>query len=171
MPKDHRPKTQSRRLLIFHPITVVVLAIGAALVYAAWITWRFRGDAGNQLVYVAPIVAPFVAFLLDRAQRIGLWRVAIFLIDFVVVGTSMMRVIGNVPYVSGHTFFLTYAVLGPGSWITRITAALVMVEVIYLKYFVWHDFVTSSTGIVLGSAAALLAHRFGRARNSIRQNY
>ena len=170
--KDPRPKTQVLSLLIFHPIVVLVLAIGAALVYAAWITWRFRGDnVGNQLIYVVPIVVPFVAFLLDRASRIGFWRVAIFVIDFVVVGTSLMRVIGNVPYVSGHSFFLTYAILGPGSWITRITAALVMVEVIYLKYFVWHDFVTSSTGILLGTAAALLAHWFSRSGNSVQQDY
>lgn len=74
----------------------------------------------------------------------------------------MMRVIGKVPYVSGHTLFLTYAILGPASRVTRITASLVMLEVIYLKYFVWHDPVSSSTGIVLGMIAAVTARRFGR---------
>ena len=183
--EDQRPKTkdQKRKLkvqdaetnfhhLIFHPIAVLVLAVGAALIYAAWIARHTRGDnLQSQLIYVVPIVVPFVAFLLDRAQRIGVWSVGIFIVDFVVVGTSMMRVIGNVPYVSGHSFFLTYAILAPVSWVTRITAAVVMVEVIYLKYFVWHDFVTSSTGIVLGTAAALLAHWFRRSRNSIRTDY
>jgi len=37
-----------------------------------------------------------------------------------------------------------------------------MLEVIYLKYFVWHDPITSSTGIVLGTIAAMSARRFGR---------
>ena len=166
--KVQDPETNFHHL-IFHPIAVLVLAIGAALVYAAWITRNSRGDQpGSQLVYVVPILVPFVAFLLDRAHRIGVWRVPIFAIDLVVVGTSMMRVIGNVPYVSGHSFFLTYAILGPGAWVTRATAALVMVEVIYLKYFVWHDFVTSSTGIVLGTLAALLAHWFSRSRDANR---
>jgi hypothetical protein len=74
----------------------------------------------------------------------------------------MMRVIGNVPYVSGHTLFLSYAILGPASRITRITASLVMLEVIYLKYFVWHDPITSTTGILLGTIAAVIARRFRR---------
>ncbi|HSS22726.1 MAG TPA: hypothetical protein VLL54_21820 [Pyrinomonadaceae bacterium] len=165
--EDQRPQTKVQdpetnfHHLIFHPLSVLLLSVSAALVYAGWVRWRFGGDQlGNQLVYVVPIVVPFVAFLLDRAHRIGVWRPAIFLIDFVVVGTSILRVIGNVPYVSGHSFFLTYAILGPGARITKITAALVMVEVIYLKYFVWHDFITSSTGILLGAIAAVLAHRF-----------
>ena len=37
-----------------------------------------------------------------------------------------------------------------------------MLEVIYLKYFVWHDPITSSSGIVLGAIAAVTARRFGR---------
>lgn len=74
----------------------------------------------------------------------------------------MMRVIGNVPYISGHTLFLSYAILGPASRVTRITASLVMLEVIYLKYFVWHDPITSSSGIVLGAIAAVTARRFGK---------
>lgn len=56
----------------------------------------------------------------------------------------------------GHALFLTYAILRPGSIVTRITAGIVMVEVIYLKYFVWHDFITSTMGIILASLAALL---------------
>ena len=73
-----------------------------------------------------------------------------------------MRVVGNVPFVSGHTLFLSYAILGPASRVTRITASLIMLEVIYLKYFVWHDPITSTSGIVLGTIAALIARRFGR---------
>jgi len=74
----------------------------------------------------------------------------------------MMRVVSHLPYVSGHTLFLTYAILSPASRVTRITAALVMIEVIYLKYFVWHDPVTSSIGILLGTIAALIAQRLGK---------
>jgi len=151
------------RSLIFHPFVVLVLSIGAALLYAVWITRRFGDqDLQNQFVYVVPIVVPFFSFLLDRAEQFHKLRIAGLAIDLVVVGTAIMRVVGNVPFVSGHTLFLSYAILGPASRVTRITASLVMLEVIYLKYFVWHDPITSTSGIVLGTIGALIARRFGR---------
>jgi hypothetical protein len=151
------------RSLIFHPIVVLVLSIAGASLYAVWVTWRFGGqNLQSQYLYVVPIIVPFLSFLLDRSERIKRGSVAGLAIDFLVVGTSMMRVIGHVPYISGHTLFLSYAIIGPASRVTRITASLVMLEVIYLKYFVWHDPVSSSAGIVLGIVAAVIARRFGR---------
>jgi len=149
--------------LIFHPVIVLLLSIGGALLYAVWVNWRFGGrNLQNQYFYVVPIVVPFLSFLLDRSERIKRVSITGLAIDLLVVGTSMMRVIGDVPYISGHTLFLSYAILGPASRVTRITASLVMLEVIYLKYFVWHDPITSSTGVVLGTIAAMMARRFGR---------
>lgn len=136
----------------------MLLSLLGALVYAVWITWRFGGrNLENQYLYVVPIVVPFVSFLLDRAEQIHRLTVAGVAVDFLVVGTSLMRVVAYVPFVSGHTLFLTYAILGPASRVTQITAGLVMLEVIYLKYFVWHDPITSTVGIVLGIIAALIA--------------
>ena len=158
----HGGPSLKTRPLIFHSCVVLLLSTGGALLYAGWITWRLDGrNLENQYVYVVPIVIPFVSFLLDRAERIQELKVLGLVVDVLVVGTSMMRVIGDVPFISGHTLFLTYAILGPASRVTRITSSLVMLEVIYLKYFVWHDPVTSSTGIVLGTIAALVTHRFG----------
>jgi hypothetical protein len=148
--------------LKFHPFVVIGLSIGGALLYTVWITWRFGGhNLQSQYLYVVPILVPFLSFLLDRSERIKRGSIAGLVIDCLVVGTSMMRVIGTVPYISGHTLFLTYAILGPASRVTRITASLVMLEVIYLKYFVWHDPVSSSAGIVLGTIAAVATRRFG----------
>jgi hypothetical protein len=153
----------SLRIRPFHPSIVLLLSIGVALFYAVWVTWRFGGrNLENQYLNVVPIVVPFVSFLLDRAEQIHQLRIARLVIHLLVVGTSMMRVVGNVPFVSGHTLFLSYAILGPASRVTRITASLVMLDVIYLKYFVWHDPITSSAGIVLGTIAALIARRFGK---------
>ena len=161
-PAHSRPPLPARRF-VFHPFVVLVFSIGGALLYAVWVTWRFGGhNLTSQYVYVVPVVVPFVSFLLDRAEQFHHLRIAGLAVDFVVVGTAMMRVIGNVPLISGHTLFLTYAMLGPGSRVTRITASLLMIEVVYLKYFVWHDSISSSTGIVLGTLAALIAHWFGR---------
>lgn len=133
----------SSRRLIFQPFPVLFFSVSGALLYAACATWRFSGATlSNQYLYVVPIVVPFTAFMLDRAEQGRRTSVIAVAVDGVVVITAMMRVFGDVPYVSGHALFLTYAVLRPGSLVTRITAALVMVEVIYLKFFVWHDPVT-----------------------------
>lgn len=130
-----------------------------------WATWRFSGDAlTGQYVYVVPIVVPFVAFVIDRIREIREARSIGFVVDALVVGTAMMRVIGNVPFVSGHALFLVYAVLRPGSLITRITAGLVMLEVFYLKFFVWHDLITPLTGAALATVATLITRRYGHRR-------
>jgi hypothetical protein len=80
-------------------------------------------------------------------------------VDVLVVATSILRARGYVPLVSGHALFLTYAMLRRGSLVTRLAAALVMLEVIYLKFFVWHDFVTPAGGIALAVLAALIVRR------------
>jgi hypothetical protein len=138
----------------------LIFSLAGALAYAMWATWRLSG-AGltNQYVYVVPIIVPFIAFLLDRASGIREVSLITLVVDVLVVGTAMMRVISNVPLVSGHALFLTYAMLRPGSLVTRITAALVMLEVVYLKFFVWHDLITPLTGITLGLVAAVVTRR------------
>ena len=85
-----------------------------------------------------------------------------FIVDALVVVLAMGRVVGNVPFVSGHTLFLTYAILSSRSIVVRVTALLVMAQTVYLKYFVWHDFVTSTSGIVLGMTAAAVVFAWGR---------
>jgi hypothetical protein len=152
----------SSRRPIFHPLAVLLFSLGGAAVYAAWVSWRFPpAKLTDQYVYVVPIVVPFTAFLIDRMEQGRSESLVALVVDAAVVVTAMMRVIGNVPYVSGHALFLTYAVLRRGSLVTRLTAALVMVEVLYLKFFAWHDFITPVTGMMLAAAAALITRRFG----------
>jgi hypothetical protein len=134
-----------------------------ALLYALWAKWRFSGaDLTSQYVYVVPIVIPFVAFLFDRASEIREATALAVVVDTFVVGTAMMRVIGNVPFISGHALFLIYAVLRPGSLVTRITAGVVMLVVIYLKFFVWHDLISPLTGAALATIAALCTRQSQR---------
>jgi hypothetical protein len=157
-----------RSELIFHPVTVSIFALLGVVSYVVWMRWRFPGgDLANNFIYVLPIIVPFVAFLFSRAQR---WPEAGMLelgIDFLVVGTSMMRVVGDVPYVSGHALFLTYAIARPGSVLARVTATLVMIQVVYLKFFVWHDLATPVAGTTLGLAAAFFVRRLGPRRRPI----
>jgi hypothetical protein len=158
------------RRLLSHPLTALLLSLAGAVAYGAWATWRFTGDTlSSQLVYVVPIVVPFVAFLFDRAKELRTASFAVLAIDALVVATSILRARGYVPLVSGHALFLTYAVLRPGSLVTRITAAVVMIEVIYLKLFVWHDFITPTAGIALALIAALIIRRFRNGRSAERK--
>jgi len=154
-----------RNEIVFHPVTVSVFALFAVLGYAAWMRSRFPGgDLSNHYFYVLPIIVPFVAFLFSRAQRFRDATVLELSIDTLVVVVSIMRMIGHVPLISGHALFLTYAIARPGSRLTRITAALVMLQVIYLKFFIWHDLITPVTGIILGVAAAFIVRWYGPRR-------
>jgi hypothetical protein len=112
--------------------------------------------------YNVTIVVPIVAFLFDRAENRRRLNALPFVIDLAVIGTAFGRVVGNVPFVSGHTLFLSYAIISTNSKFVRITAIILLTHTVYLKYFVWHDFVTSTSGIILGSIAALLVCRFGQ---------
>jgi hypothetical protein len=156
-----------KRAWLVHPSAVLILSLAGGFAYAVWVANRFTGAAlTGQYVYVVPIVVPFVAFLCDRAVEVRTLRSWILLVDSLVVFTAMMRVIGDVPFVSGHALFLTYAILRRGSLITRITATLVMIEVLYLKLIVWHDFVTPVGGVTLALAAAMLTQRLQARRDA-----
>lgn len=147
----------SLRRFIFHPLAVLLFSFISASVYTVYAALRISGDQlTGHLSYVVPIVIPFIAFLFDRAETFRRARVIQFVVDALVIGTAAGRVVGNVPYVSGHTLFLTYCLLSARSRVARVTAAIVLLQVIYLKYFVWHDWITSTSGIVLGALAALV---------------
>lgn len=125
--------------------------------YALATLWRFRGgDLRTHFIYVLPIIVPFVAFLFDRGARLRKAGLPEMAIDIAVVALAILRAVAGIPLVSGHALFLTYAIARPGSWLTKITGSLVMIQVLYLKIFVWHDSVTPLTGIAVGLTAALV---------------
>ena len=134
--------------------------------YAATMKWRFAGgDLRLHFIYVLPIIVPFVAFLFDRGAQVRTagWQESV--IDFIVVAVSILRALGVIPLISGHALFLTYAIVRPGSRLTKVTALLVMVQVLYLKIFIWDDQVTPFTGIAAGLTAALLVRGLGARMN------
>ncbi len=142
---------------IFHPLIVFLVASAAALLYAGWVTWRFPGGSlTHHYIYVVPVVVPCVAFLFDRVERILTENIGQRTIDVTVVAAATMRMMGLLPLLSGHALFLTYAVIRPGSPLTRITAGGLMIEVIYLKLFVWHDPASPAVGVILGCLAGIV---------------
>jgi hypothetical protein len=155
--------TAPRRPFIFRTPVVLFFSLLGAGLYALYVTLRFpAGGRAGQYVYVVPIVVPFVAFLFDRAERFHQTCVLQLALDALVTVTSIWRALGHVPYVSGHALFLTYSLLTARSRVARVAAAVVMLQVIYLKYVVWHDWVSSTGGIILGTAAAFVLKRASR---------
>jgi len=152
-----------RNKIVFHPLFILACSAVAMWAYVWFMRWRHPGgDLSNNFLYVLPIIVPFVAFVFDRAKQFPAASLLEWIVDAAVVITSIMRVIGDVPFVSGHALFLTYAIMRPGSRLTKITAGIVMLQVIYLKYFVWHDLITPTTGVTLGLLAALVVGRTRR---------
>lgn len=137
--------------LIFHPMTVLTVALVAAILFALVSYVSFTGDLRDLLVYYfAPIGVPFIAYLFDRAQR---WREVRWWIDVPVVIVSFLRALLPIPFISGHALFLTYALLTTQTRVARWTAVIVLIQVIAVKIFAWHD-PTLLGGIILGILAA-----------------
>ncbi len=144
---------------IFHSLFVLCVSVLAALVFAGFAIWRYEGEWRNLLVYYfAPIGVPFIAYLFDRMER---WRDIIWFIDIPVVIFALLRSAYPIPLISGHSLFLMYALLTTRSWVARLTSLLILIQVIYLKTFVWHDS-TLIGGIIAGLVAAFIAHRFSQ---------
>ena len=113
-------------------------------------------DLGGTFWYFVPLMVPCLAFMIERVQHV---RQANFFqhgVDFLVFGLAVGRVTGgDVRYISGHTLLLSYMLVSSRSNIVRITSILVLIQTLFLKYYVWGDFVTSNVGLVLGCALAL----------------
>lgn len=113
-------------------------------------------DPSATFQYFVPLMVPMFAFMLERVERVREANYFQHGVDYLVFGLAVGRVVGNVPYISGHTLLLSYALCQTKSWIVRISAVIVLVQTLCLKYFVWGDFVTSNVGIALGCTLALL---------------
>ena len=114
-------------------------------------------DAGGTFQYFVPLMVPCFAFMLERVQHV---RKANFFqhgVDFLVFGLAVGRVVGGkVEYISGHTLLLSYMLVSTRSNIVRIASILVLAQTLFLKFYVWGDFVTSNVGMVLGCVLALM---------------
>jgi hypothetical protein len=149
------------RTQIFRPRTVLLCSLAGAGLVGLWLLRQpsVRAsvfDPSGTFQYFVPLMVPMIAFMFERVEHV---REANFFqhgLDFLVFGLAVGRVVGDVPFISGHTLLLSYALVCSRSRIVRISAILVLVQTLYLKYFLWHDFVTSNVGIVLGCALALL---------------
>ena len=146
---------------MFRPRTVLLCSLAGAALIGLWLLRNSSVratvlDPSGTFQYFVPLMVPMIAFMFERLEHA---REANFFqhgVDFLVFGLAVGRVVGDVPLISGHTLLLSYALVCSRSRIVRVSAILVLAQTLWLKYFVWHDFVTSNIGMVLGCALALL---------------
>lgn len=102
-------------------------------------------------------MVPLFAFVIERIQHVRKANLFQHGVDLLVVGLAIGRVTGhNVMYISGHTLLLSYMLVSSKSSIVRVTSILVLVQTLFLKYYLWSDFVTSNVGLAVGCALALI---------------
>ena len=126
-------------------------------------------DPGGTFQYFVPLMVPCFAFMIERVQHVRKANLFQHGVDFLVFGLAVGRVMGReVLHISGHTLLLSYMLVGSRSKIVLIASILVLGQTLFLKYYVWGDFVTSNVGMVLGCALALIVRWVSR-RFTIRE--
>ena len=169
-------KQPRQALSIFQPRMVLLLSVAGAALVGLYLlrspsvrTTVFDPSATFQ--YFVPLMVPLIAFMFERVEHV---REANFFqhgVDYLVFALALGRVIGDVPYISGHTLLLSYMLLQSKSNVVRISSVLVLAQTLYLKYIVWGDFVTSNVGIALGCALAFLVALSRKIQTSRASNF
>jgi hypothetical protein len=150
-----------RRRLASAPV-VLLVSIGFAACVATYFAFVWRSPAVS-LLYNAPIAAPFGAIFFDRLLPRPAAR-RLLLLDVAIIGLALLRVVAPpLPFASGHTLFTGYAAITARRWPLRLLAALVLLEVVYMKLFVTGGAVSMIVGLGLAAVGGWL-HRDGVTR-------
>jgi hypothetical protein len=150
------------QLAISQPLLVLLCSLtGAALVGLYLLrSEHVRAtvlDPGGTFQYFVPLMVPCFAFMIERAQNVRKGNFFQHGVDFIVFGLAVGRVMGReVLHISGHTLLLSYMLVSSRSKVVLITSILVLVQTLFLKYYLWGDFVTSNVGMAVGCALALI---------------
>ncbi len=143
---------------LFHPLVAPATSLLTTLVFVFLIILKYEGEGRHYLLYYfAPLAIPYVAFVFDRLKNWNTIHNTQRLIDIFVILVSLMRLFITVPFTSGHALILTYIALCTQSLLARISAALVLLEVFYIKIFLWND-LSFFGGALLGLLGATLFH-------------
>jgi hypothetical protein len=155
----------SKRSWAARPATVLIMSSVITLVFIVgmsqyiWLIKPIPNWVGESryialLAYQAPIVFAFVPYLCDRIHqwdRLPWWQ---WMIELLILGLALLRVVLPVPYYSGHALFLAYALFTLSSWTSRCVFLAVLVDVVYFKLTFIHD-ATLLGGLLMGSIAGL----------------
>ena len=97
-------ETQVERLrnFVFRPAVVLSCSLLAAATYAVAVVLRNpEAPPVDHLLYVAPLIVPFVAFWFDRIESLRTNCMIVLGMDLLIVFTALARSAGHVPLVSG----------------------------------------------------------------------
>jgi hypothetical protein len=154
---------QSRKILpslLFHPFVAPATSLLATLLFAILIILRYDGETRYYLLYyTVPLTVPFIAYIFDRLKNWNTIQNTQWVMDIFILVVSLMRMFIAVPFISGHALLLTYVFFSTQGLLARVTAALILLEVFYIKIFLWNDF-TFFGGALVGMLAALFFCRF-----------
>ena len=153
-------------VLLFHPLVAPATSLLATLLFAILIILRYDGETRHYfLYYYVPLAVPFIAYIFDRLKHWNTTHNTQRLIDIFVLVVSLMRMFIAVPFISGHALLLTYVIFSTQGLFARVTAALILLEVFYIKTFLWND-LTFFGGALMGILAAILFGHFRKKRDS-----
>lgn len=108
--------------------------------------------------YQAPVGFVFVLFVMDRwHERFARSRWQWF-VDIVTILLSVSRTVTWFLPLSGHTLFLSYAIVTGKGRLLRGFASLVLIEAIAINHFWLNDDSTPWVGLLLGLMMALADH-------------
>lgn len=133
---------------------ILCALLGTALV-ATFAAFRLTGDQRFYFLYYnVPIAAPFSAFVLEQVRtRRG---VVLPAFDAGIVLMALARAFFPVRGYSGHVLFLLYALFSSRSKVVRVLSALVLTQVLIVKFALWNDFVTPLGAAAVASVALLV---------------
>ena len=126
--------------LIHNPFIRIIAALFLGVFTSIMdIIFHLPGEAPFVFFYFFPVFVAFFLYLFDRMQY-GLQNLWLqWGIDGIVVLLSALRAFYEIPIISGHAFFLTFAFITMRSLSSRILILLVWFQVMYLKIAVMHD--------------------------------
>jgi hypothetical protein len=135
-------------------VQIGISLVAAALFGLAASPMRNFNGAGRFILiaYHLPIGFAFSMFVLTESANFIRERLVRHAVTLLVTAASLLRAFIEVPFYSGHAFFVTYMLLVTESRAARIVAAVVLIDVFYVKVFMLHD-PTIWGGIILGLAA------------------
>lgn len=139
---------------------ILVVSVAGALVAAAVSRWVLHANP-EMVLYATPVVAPFVAFLLERWLTRPVPLLRRLALDAAVIGLAGLRVVAPPwPYASGHALFTTYAALTAPGPVSRALAVVVLAQTLFTKLVLWHDWRSPLAGLVLAGVAVVADSRF-----------
>jgi hypothetical protein len=145
-------------------VLTVSLVAAMSFVIAVMLMPRPLWGLDVLVLYQAPVIAAFTAFALERIKNYQDTSRRQWIMDSIVVAVAATRALIQLPMISGHAMFLTYAALTTEPGVARWLAAILLVEVVFVKVAYLNDS-TWIGGIIVGGLAALASRPVGQLRS------